>query len=137
VWKFIIIIIIIIIVSDGAHASYCTNDCHFLHATRIKQKLILRMIRSVKFHACGPSRVRDQICMTLKTSLVVEKLSKSLRKISKNWISRPSTSLQRLKRLDRFNRRDTFSMKKSLRSSARGASFHTKHTSNVNAIETY
>jgi hypothetical protein len=50
---------------------------------------------------------------------------------------RPSTSLQRLIRLDRVNRRDRFSMKKSLRSSARGASFHTKHASNVNAIETY
>jgi hypothetical protein len=46
---------------------------------------------------------------------------------------RPSTSLQRLIRLDRVNRRDRFSMKKSLRSSA---SFHTKHASNVNAIET-
>jgi hypothetical protein len=51
--------------------------------------------------------------------------------------SRPSTSLQRLKRLDRVNRRDRFSMKKPLSSSARGASFHTKHVSNVNAIETY
>jgi hypothetical protein len=36
--------------------------------------------------------------------------------------SRPSTSLQRLIRLDRVNRRDRFSMKKPLRSSARGAS---------------
>jgi hypothetical protein len=34
-------------------------------------------------------------------------------------------------------RRDRFSMKKLLRSSARGASFHTKHALNVNAIETY
>jgi hypothetical protein len=37
--------------------------------------------------------------------------------------SRPSTSLQRLIRLDRVNRRDRFSMKKPLRSSARGAKF--------------
>jgi hypothetical protein len=49
-------------------------------------------------------------------------------------VCRPSTSLQRLIRLDRVNRRDRFSMKKPLRSSARGASFHTKHASNVNAI---
>jgi hypothetical protein len=34
--------------------------------------------------------------------------------------------------LDRVNRRDKFSMKKPLRSSARGASFHTKHASNAN-----
>jgi hypothetical protein len=34
--------------------------------------------------------------------------------------------------LDRVNRRDRFSMKKPLRSSARGASFHTKHASNAN-----
>jgi hypothetical protein len=40
-------------------------------------------------------------------------------------------------RLDRVNRHDRFSMKNPLRSSARGASFHTKHASNVNAIETY
>jgi hypothetical protein len=51
--------------------------------------------------------------------------------------SRLSTSLQRLIRLDRVNRRDRFSLKKPLRLSARGASFHTKHASNVNAIETY
>jgi hypothetical protein len=46
-------------------------------------------------------------------------------------------SLQRLIRVDRVNRRDRFSMKKLLRSSTRGASFHTKHALNVNAIETY
>jgi hypothetical protein len=34
--------------------------------------------------------------------------------------------------LDRVNRRDGFSMKKPFRSSARGASFHTKHALNVN-----
>jgi hypothetical protein len=34
--------------------------------------------------------------------------------------------------LDRDNHRDRFSMKKALRSSARGASFHTKHASNAN-----
>jgi hypothetical protein len=45
--------------------------------------------------------------------------------------------LQPLIRLDRVNRRDRFSMKKPLRSSARGASFHTKYASNVNAIKTY
>jgi hypothetical protein len=39
--------------------------------------------------------------------------------------SRPSTSLQRLIRLDRVNSRDRFSMKKPLRLSARGASSHT------------
>jgi hypothetical protein len=33
--------------------------------------------------------------------------------------------------LDRVNRRDGFSMKKQFRSSARGASFHTKHASNA------
>jgi hypothetical protein len=36
--------------------------------------------------------------------------------------------------LDRVNRRDRFSMKKPLRSSARGASFHTKHLSNAKAV---
>jgi hypothetical protein len=36
--------------------------------------------------------------------------------------------------LDRVNRRDRFSMKKPLRSSARGASFHTKHASNTNIV---
>jgi hypothetical protein len=39
---------------DGAHAPYYTNDCPYRHATRRKQKLKLRVIRSVKFHACGP-----------------------------------------------------------------------------------
>jgi hypothetical protein len=39
--------------------------------------------------------------------------------------------------LDHVNRRDGFSMKKPFLSSVRGASFHTKHASNVNAIETY
>jgi hypothetical protein len=34
--------------------------------------------------------------------------------------------------LDRVNRRDRFSTKKPLRSSARGASFHSKHASNAN-----
>jgi hypothetical protein len=34
--------------------------------------------------------------------------------------------------LDRVNRRYRFSMKKPLRSSTRGASFHTKHASNAN-----
>jgi hypothetical protein len=34
--------------------------------------------------------------------------------------------------LDRVNRRDRFLMKKQFRSSARGASFHTKHASNAN-----
>jgi hypothetical protein len=51
--------------------------------------------------------------------------------------SRPSTSLQRLIRLDRVDCRDRFSMKKPLCSSTRGASFNTKHALNVNAIETY
>jgi hypothetical protein len=51
--------------------------------------------------------------------------------------TKSSKSLQRLISLDRVNRRDRFSMKKPLLSSARGASFHTKHASNVNAIETY
>jgi hypothetical protein len=36
--------------------------------------------------------------------------------------------------LDRVTRCDTFSMKKPLRSSARGASFHTKHASNANVV---
>jgi hypothetical protein len=36
--------------------------------------------------------------------------------------------------LDRVNRRDKFSMKKPLRSAARGASFHTKHASNANVV---
>jgi hypothetical protein len=36
--------------------------------------------------------------------------------------------------LDSVNRRDRFTMKK-LRSSARGASFHTKHASNANVRE--
>jgi hypothetical protein len=36
--------------------------------------------------------------------------------------------------LDHVNRRDRFSMKKPLRSSARGASFHTKHASNANIV---
>jgi hypothetical protein len=35
-----------------ALAPYCTNDC--LYATRRKQKLKIRAIPSVKFHACGP-----------------------------------------------------------------------------------
>jgi hypothetical protein len=34
--------------------------------------------------------------------------------------------------LDRANSRDGFSMKKPFRSSAKGASFHTKHASNAN-----
>jgi hypothetical protein len=42
-------------------------------------------------------------------------------------LCRPSTSLQRLIHIDGVNRRDRFSMKKLLRSSARGASFHTEH----------
>jgi hypothetical protein len=37
--------------------------------------------------------------------------------------------------LDRVNRRDRFAMKKPLRSSARGASFHTKHASNANVVQ--
>jgi hypothetical protein len=49
-------------------------------------------------------------------------------------ISRPSTSLQRLYVLDSVNRRDRFSTKKPLRSSARGASFHTKHALNANVV---
>jgi hypothetical protein len=36
--------------------------------------------------------------------------------------------------LDRVNRRDRFFMKKPLRSSARGASFHTKHASNARYV---
>jgi hypothetical protein len=36
--------------------------------------------------------------------------------------------------LDRVNRRDRFSMKNSLRSSAKGASVHTKHASNANVV---
>jgi hypothetical protein len=36
--------------------------------------------------------------------------------------------------LDRDNRRDRFSMKKPLHSSARGASSHTKHASNANVV---
>jgi hypothetical protein len=36
--------------------------------------------------------------------------------------------------LDRVNRRDRFSMKKPVRSSARGASFLTKHASNANVV---
>jgi hypothetical protein len=36
--------------------------------------------------------------------------------------------------LDRVNRCDGFSLKKSLFSSARGASFHTKQASNVNVV---
>jgi hypothetical protein len=50
------------------------------------------------------------------------------------WNSRPSTSLQRLIRLDRVNRRDRFSMQKPFRSFARGASFHTKHAANANVV---
>jgi hypothetical protein len=36
--------------------------------------------------------------------------------------------------LDRVNRRDGFSMKKLLHSSARGASFHIKHAVNANVV---
>jgi hypothetical protein len=54
--------------SDGAHAPYCTNDCLYRHATRRKQKLKLRMIRSVYTYA-GQIRVRKQIRVTLKTPL--------------------------------------------------------------------
>jgi hypothetical protein len=36
--------------------------------------------------------------------------------------------------LDRVNRHDGFSMKKPFLSAARGASFHTKHASNVNVV---
>jgi hypothetical protein len=36
---------------------------------------------------------------------------------------------------DRVNRRDRFPLKKPLRSFARGASFHTKHASNVNGVK--
>jgi hypothetical protein len=55
-----------ILESDGAHAPYCKN-CLYRHATRRTQKLKLRVIRGVKFHACGPTRVREQIRMALKT----------------------------------------------------------------------
>jgi hypothetical protein len=78
------------------------------------------------------------------TSYIVDHLPKFVGKTSNFGgspspanFSTPSTSLQRLIRLERVNRRERFSMKKPLRSSARGASFHTKHASNVNAIETY
>jgi hypothetical protein len=40
-----------------------TKDCQFRHAPR--RKLKLRMIRSVKFHACGPT-LREQIHITFK-----------------------------------------------------------------------
>jgi hypothetical protein len=77
----------------------------------------------------------------LSASEMARYLSQHARRVQSGIVSglacRPSTSLQRLIRLDRVNRRDGFSMKKPLRSSARGASFHTKHASNVNAIETY
>jgi hypothetical protein len=36
--------------------------------------------------------------------------------------------------LDHVNRLDGFSMKKPFLASARGASFHTKHASNVNVV---
>jgi hypothetical protein len=36
--------------------------------------------------------------------------------------------------LDRVSRRDRFSMKKPLCSSAKGASFHIKHASNANVV---
>jgi hypothetical protein len=44
-----------ILVSDGAYELYFTrtNDFLYRHATHRKQKLNLRMIRSVKVHACG------------------------------------------------------------------------------------
>jgi hypothetical protein len=43
--------------SRGAHALYCTNDYQYCHATRRKENWNskLRIIRSVKFHACGPN----------------------------------------------------------------------------------
>jgi hypothetical protein len=45
---------------DGAHATYCTNDCLNRHAPRSKQKLKLRMIRSVKFYACLSTHTTDK-----------------------------------------------------------------------------
>jgi hypothetical protein len=52
----------------GAHTPYCANDCQYCHATR--RKLKLRIVRSVKFHACRPICVRQQIHMTLKMPLI-------------------------------------------------------------------
>jgi hypothetical protein len=43
----------------------------------------------------------------------------------------PNKSLNVKYALDRVNRREGYSMKKPFRSSARGASFHTKHTANA------
>jgi hypothetical protein len=69
-------------------APYCTNDCQYRNATRRKQKLKLRMIRSVKFYACGlipranPCGV-DRLkhaglafCITLKT-LISKRVTES------------------------------------------------------------
>jgi hypothetical protein len=115
-----------ILKSHGAHAPYRTNNCLYRHTTRRKQKLKLRMIRSVRFHACGPNP-RD-------TNNALRLCSRNSKAVSNIWICRPSTSLQRLIRLDCVNRRHRFSMKKPLRSSARGASCHTKQASNVNVV---
>jgi hypothetical protein len=45
-------ILVPILETDGAHAPHCTNDL-YRHATRIKLKFKLSLIRSVKFHVFG------------------------------------------------------------------------------------
>jgi hypothetical protein len=41
--------------AERERVPYCTNDCLYRHATHRKQKPQPRIIRSVKFHACGPN----------------------------------------------------------------------------------